>query len=272
MHFDNAAGRLYDILERITKIGNGGKCIEQLMVFFGLAPTPKSLEGHKIFPLVPILTDHLLQLLKLAEEAENELEAIEELNKDLYLTPFPHIKNTIASTMMHLYADWNPFQDEFRKIDFRGLQFCSNELSKVSHEKPIEKAILEEFLAEVNAFSEDVLASEIHWETRHFILDRLNEIRTAISEYRIRGVKGLRECIGKTIGLMYVNPHLATSPEDDSPKAGIIKRFWEYVMKFTKIADQGIKAYEIEERARPHLVPLWNIIKGFLGPGDPPNG
>jgi hypothetical protein len=270
LNTDNSAGRLHDVLQGIVNIPLGGKCIDRLAVFFDLAPTTESLQGHNILALVPELIHQLTEIIKLTDEAEQELNAIEGLNKELYLTPFPHIRNTVSGLLMNLYTLWNNYSDEFKKTDFRGLQFCSDTLSKFSIEQPIDAVVLEEFLDEVDQFYEEVFASEIHWETKYFILDRLDEVRAAIREYRIRGVEGLRECIGKTMGLIYVNPHLLESPDGGSPKAKAKNKFFDLLSRFSTIMDLGIKALQVGEKAKPLIAPGWAVIKGFLGPGDPP--
>jgi hypothetical protein len=270
LNTDNAAGRLYDVLQGIIHIPLGGKCIDRLAVFFDLAPTPESLQGHNVFPLVPKLIHRVTEIIKLTDEAERELDAIEGLNKELYLTPFPHIRNTVCGLLMNLYTAWNNYSDEFKKTDFRGLQFCSDTLSKFSIEQPIDRAVLLGFLDEVDQFYEQVLASEIHWETKYFILDRLDEVRAAIREYHIRGVEGLRECIGKTIGLIFVNPHVLESPDEGSPKAKAKNKLSDLLTRFSAIIDLGIKAQQLGERLKPLIAPGWAIVKGLLGPGDPP--
>ena len=264
MNNDNSAGRLYNVLQALTNLSVGGRSDERLIVFFELAPSPEHVKGHKIFPLIPQLIHRLTAILTLTDEAEQDLKAIDDLTRDLYLTPFTHIRNTISGLLTNLHSEWSNYLAEFKKIDFRGLQFCSDVLSKVSIEQAIDATTLKDLLTDVDAFYQEVIDSDIHWETKHFILDRLDDIRTAIREYRIRGAEGLRECLGKTIGLMYVNPHLVLRfPDQTSHK----EKFFNIVGRLSSIVDLGTKVLALGHKAKPAVAA---ILKGYLESGNPP--
>lgn len=271
MNKDNAAGRLYDVLQRMLNTSTRGRCVEVLAVFFELAPTIGSLQGDNLFPVVPKVTHSLTEILKLTDETERELNAIEDLNKALFSNTFSHIRKSISTYILNPVGDWGPYLGELQRIDFRGLEFASDILSRFSVEQVIPSSTLEAFLHEVDQFYEEVLSSEIHWEAKHFILDRLDEIRDAIREYHIRGVKGLSDCLGKTIGLVYLNPHLFETPPDEAPEKSKFKtRFLNLVTRLTTLLSLGSKALRLGEQGMPVAEFVWKIVKGHLGAGDPP--
>ena len=265
----NSAARLRDVLSRMLSAPSQGTCLEVLAVFFELAPSRESLQGHNAFPVVPKVQHYLTEILNLTDETERELGTLDDRYKVLFKATFPHIRNTISTYMFNPVGNWESYLGELQKVDFRGLEFAADTLSRSPVEETIPASTLKDFLHEVDEFYEEVLSSDIHWEAKYFILDRLDEIRLALREYYITGVKGLRNCIGKTIGLMFVNSHLLES-DDDSPKAKARNKLWDFVTRLSGIADLGIKVIQVAEKARPAIKPLFNAIKAFLGPGDPP--
>lgn len=249
---DNPVTRLIGILKKAHEVA--GRTSSQTAnvgwpQVFDLSPNDQSLSGQME------LISRLVETSKLVDEIENRLLSIEGLNHERYLLPFSTIK-TLFSNLINLgNTQFNPraITDTHMAV----LGFCEDKLSEYHSEAVIEENLLKELLSDLNGLYEEVKASSITEELKALILDQLHIIRTAIHEYRIRGVTRLKEALERIVGMYVVNQSLIENESDTEP----VSKFKAYLTKFSSAVTFAAKLTKLIESGAK--------IIGFLTPGGP---
>lgn len=224
---DNPVGRLHMLLEKGKQQSGSGYLIWGNVLEMNL--TPKS--GNQIDEdTVLEIFYRVTQVRTLTKKAEESLRDIEEINHELYLTPFPRIMPVLRIDNFNT----GNFEIYFQAItdgDMAILALGSEELSKRHIEPSIDEEELKEILLSVNHLFDEVQSSSLPKELKTYILTQLELIRRGINEYRITGVARLQEALATTIGSMLLNRDLINQ-SSDKPEVG---RFANLAMRFASV-------------------------------------
>jgi hypothetical protein len=245
----NPAGKLYKILDTARNLDtkSNRNVRAQLGVLFNISNFDTD-EG-----LIEII-HRLNELFKLAEETEQALREISNLNLNLYLREIPKIKSTIVGLMAAPNAEWNVYRQNINAIEFTVLEFCSDQLSQIPAENSVSKEELKKILAEIEDAYSSINESNLPHELKAFLLDQLESIRRAIHEYSIRGLRRLKEQLSTTLGAIIINQDLLETAVNTKE----VGKFKKVVSYFGKLVDFALK---IKPLADP-------FIKHYLGSGD----
>lgn len=225
---NNPAGRLYQILSEVTKQRNDHESMQTVWArIFGLEES----NAEEIFRAYV----ELLRLLKTAREA---VEQLPDIDPNLYVKPFERLER--AFTVSSITTNLGSFKRHLTEGTMTALQFCAHALGKVSDEPEVSQATLRKLREQVEALISEVLSTELQYEIRVFLVERLEEIRRAIIYYRINGTRGLRKALETTIGASYLLVHSGRSIEFEDEKKReswkrIGKAFANVVMEIAKI-------------------------------------
>ncbi len=226
---DNPASRLLKIMYRANELGKG------------LPNAPIQMVWGKIFGIGPKDTlriyYHLFQLNTLIVEIRSKIEKIVDIDSELYLKHLGHIERMLLSP--NLSARWAEMYSRIPGEAFYSLEVCSNTLSKFYKEKEIDEKELKGLRDDVDKLNEKVLSSDsLNEELKILILDQLELIRRAISEYSIRGTAGLKESLTRSIGEIVINNSLFDQNAKESEEG---KGFLKVLGSLNRLID---KSYE----------------------------
>lgn len=251
---DNGAKRLLEIL---TKAKDGS-----------VANTPPLPAWGKVFGIIDrggdVIHENeefevahcLVELRQLINDIENQLRSIEGLDLELYLEPFPRIRNVCRLAAL-VHGSLGQTMNQLSPSDLTVLKFCANELSKHYSEPVVDEQWLKEFAAQVDALFDEVKESDLIKDLKDFLLKQLEIIRRAIQEYRIRGVERLKEALERVAGSLILHEDLIKK-SNDKPEVG----------KFSKIFNGLVSIVTFASKATPLIGPAAKAI-GLLLPSDP---
>jgi hypothetical protein len=147
-------------------------------------------------------TDDLGQIQRLlgflsaeADEVARLLKTLGELGHyETYIESLPSIKKTVE--IEGFTAPWPTFRDNLiRHQDLISLRHCAFVLSSQYSEKTVPEDDLKEWLERVNKLYEEVDGSDMDARLKVLILSSLERIRRGIREYKVRGIKALRDAV-----------------------------------------------------------------------------
>ena len=189
---ENPASRLLSILTEARSMGDNKKTREVWGKVLGVNPNDNSL-------LLPTFAKFLL----LIQETRKSIEAVEELNKELYLKPIAKIETTFR--YINFEENWQRLKRELDDVTMAQLEFCADRLNSYVSVRSIAPEELARLLEEVNKLIADVIETNIEADLKSFVVRGLEEIRRAIIEYRISGLEGLRRALELNLGAILFN-------------------------------------------------------------------
>lgn len=178
-NFTNPAARLYTVLREAKKQPDN-KSIKDVWNSVFIVET----DG-----LIPLLRN-LVILSNLVDEVEKEILQLE-VNHDVYLKHFPTIREVLSPSNFH--ESWQVTKRRLAEEVLGSLEFCSERLNALRPEKNLSKEDLEKISKEVKDLFSLVDKAELPEELRCLLLDVVQMLQSALMQYRIRGVSGLRQ-------------------------------------------------------------------------------
>jgi len=238
--FNNAAGRLYDLLKRLR---SRGKTESIQHAWAGIFHIDK-----EDLDQIIILN---AETVKLMERTKN-LILKQKVNHDLYLKPFAKIQRVFALSLGHQVQNASELLDEATMV---GLEHCAELLSRTARENQIEESVLLEFLNEISRLENSTLESTISDELKALILDNLLEIKRAIHHYQIHGAKGIEKAVKNTFGSVQYftinNPIINTNNEADKK---VIFDYTELIANIITIVSAGLNTPMLGEKIASFLI------------------
>jgi hypothetical protein len=215
---NNPAGRLYDILSA-ARGNNGNNSVKKVWsTVFGI---PES-ELHKIYY-------YLTLLLNLVEHTEKEIKLTPNIDHQLYLRPFGPIKSVLA--VSNFDTSWANHSRLLNEAVMTGLQFCSERLSQCRPDNPAVDE-LKDLKAEVNGLFESIQSSNIDTELKSVLLDFTESMLRALTEYRLRGISGLRQDLFSILDKLQRNFKVVEQHKSEP----IVQKFWGVLAKYDMIS------------------------------------
>ena len=217
---NNPAANLYDLLSRMTNTTDDRQpAFMVLAAAFGVDPK----YSEKFFWC-------LSQLARMIEDTKRAINGIDNIDKELFLKPFPNIEKLAYSRNFEF--PWSHFRSALDGETLLGLQHCVHELSRTADQVTLSAENIQELQVEVENLIKDLLTSDIQSELKNLLLEKLEAVRTAILYYRVRGIDGIREATEAAIGAMFLNGLTITAEMTQNEEKGIlIRRLWNWWVK-----------------------------------------
>lgn len=185
---NNAAGRLHNILTQALGLGSMAT-IQAWAKVLDVGDDNKTELFRRIF-----------QLHNLVDEVKAKITGISGINNQLYLSRLPIIESVVKAT--NYDAAWDGYRSQLNEATMLNLEYCAEALARYD-EQVIDVDELTKLSQDIHDLSERLHSSDLHDDLKIVILGQIEVIRRAISEYRIRGAKGIRDevayCYGKTL-------------------------------------------------------------------------
>jgi hypothetical protein len=252
---NNPALRLLDILQRART--------QQSQFLIGWANVFElQARSDTISPEIEIAAaQHLVQLWKLVDEIEEKVRASGEEDLEDYLEPFSRIRDGIRfmrSTGGRLSETLN----HITPSDLTVLRFCAKLIAR-DYPEPDIKQELDELLDDVNSLYKDIEESDLPAELKTLLLDLLHTLRTAIHEYKVRGIERIREAIATMLGTLIIHKSEVQQASKTSVGASVLRVFWKAV-SLVHYAPEVTKIIET-------VAPVAKLLLGHApGPDDVP--
>lgn len=251
---NNPAGRLYKLLESAKAVPastNGYQCWAMV---FKIPPYDTSAPPPQVIPesTFTLTVMEFLQVKMLVDEVEAALKSIQNINHDLYLTPFDRIKSVLKLAELHASSYPQGILGRITEGDMTVLAFCAEALDARHSEPVIEEEQIKELLYSVSELYEEVRAAEIDAKLKSLILDQLEIIRRAVHEYRIRGVARLHEALNTVVGSYVLNKDLI----EDAGDSKATRDYKQVLSRFAAMVSFASNAVKLLEAAAHYIPPL----------------
>jgi len=106
----------------------------------------------------------------------------------------------------NIAGPWDTFQANFVRPELlMALTFCAIALDERHRERTLPAEDLQKWLANVTKLYDKAKKADLDYELKTLILNSLDRIRNAILDYRIRGIRAVREAIMETVGSVSEN-------------------------------------------------------------------
>ncbi|MBF4437932.1 hypothetical protein ERJ77_26310, partial [Vibrio anguillarum] len=105
------------------------------------------------------------------------------------------------------------------------LQFCAEELSRFYAEDSLSEEELKNIIEKIEALFDTVYSSNLPDALRFALLEEVERLRNAISMYKIKGAKGLKDALQGTIGAVVANQEELRNAADENQD--VIQRLGE---------------------------------------------
>jgi hypothetical protein len=208
---NNPAGRLYEILTRAIEIGQKKKKkLEHLQASLVLAEALEIAHtdsSREVF-------DGIYNLFRLVNDTELSINKLQDVNRELYLSPIIEIKDAFGSLYLNLSEDWALIAMGIDRGTLEKLKFCADALSRQQGEIPLNVEEMNELHKEVRVLLERVIDAELNEDIRSFIFDKLQDIEQAIINYKFKGSEGLQRVIEATLGATLMNEDIRKEGEN----------------------------------------------------------
>ena len=221
----NPAGRLHKILSE-AKFHSDNSNIKEVWA------KVLSVEEDDI-----VVTKSVVELYYLSQEIQSLIKINNSLNHELYLSSFNRMDN--AFFPLNLTNNWSHVKHHLTDEALTRLQFCAEELSRFYSEETLSNEDLADIISKTEELFDSLYNSSLPESLRLALLEEVERIRNAISMYKIKGAKGLKEALQGTIGAVVANQQelkLVATTESD-----VMKRLGELIDKIDSFTSKALK-------------------------------
>ncbi|HCM0712933.1 TPA: hypothetical protein N2743_004430 [Vibrio parahaemolyticus] len=210
------------------------------------------------------ITKAVVELYSLTHQIQSLIKMKEGLNHKLYLNSFSQIERALIP--LNLTTSWSTVRVNLSDEALTRLQFCAEELSQFYAEDSLSEDELKSVIEKVEALFDSVYASKLPDPLRLALLEEVEPLRNAISMYRIKGAKGLKEALQATIGAVVANQEELRNVSSDNQD--VLVRLGELIDKMDVFTARALKLKNIVSK------PIRYLLKSATEPdvleGDAP--
>jgi hypothetical protein len=238
---DNPAGRFYNLLQQAKTRPDTHKVRDVWAHVFDESQKDDS-----------AITRKVVELYQLGEEVKQLISMNNGVNKELYLSSFPQVERAIFP--LNLNTTWQGQKQQLNDGVMTRLQFCSELLSSFYKEEQLSVDELKSITTLIDNLFEAVLNGSLEESIRLTLLEEIERLRTALSMYKIKGAKGLKQSLQSTIGMVVAN-------KDDLSKANekdkyIIDRLGFLIDKIDSFTAKALKVHKVLSKPFQSLLGL----------------
>lgn len=187
----NPAQRLFDTLTRIQK---GIREKVKIRNVVGDAFDVEATDDLKIIESLVLLDGLFVETTKFVY-------SIEGIDHSRYLQHFPQLrKNLLTSNIDADSKGLTTFSNALNPVALQSVGFCAARVAEDFKENILPQEELADLDEQIGDAFDFIAASDLEPKLKEISLDLLHTIRSAIAEYRIRGLRGLEESIELSLG------------------------------------------------------------------------
>ena len=168
-------------------------------------------------------------VVHLVRDAKAAVRSNDGLNSEVYLKFFRKIEKAFTQTSIEM--KWAQFTTHLDPDTMARLEMVADLLSREIGE-PIPAADdLSDLLARTNALIDVTIAASIPQQLKSAILDGLESIRNAIRSFRVRGMAGLVESLGRAASAAVIHESAFAAHRDED----VVKEYLEVLGRLNQI-------------------------------------
>lgn len=179
------------------------------------------------------------QVLQLVEEVCDELQRIEDLNTNLYLSWLTPVQKLFH--IRYFTHAWKDVSKSVSEKDLHALEFAEHELSRRPQAGQIPKEELQELQIQVVSLQEKVVDARIDDRVKAVLVRQLDCIRESLLEYRLRGARAVRESLESAAGSVLVHGELFRTHKE-RPE---VEAFGRIIGKMDRVLALATKAKQL---------------------------
>jgi hypothetical protein len=231
----NSAGRLWKILNGL-KSRSGGEVYTQLGQILGIEP------GDPVAYMAA-----LSALISALDSVDRQVRAVPDVNHPLHLHALPHLRGVLGSARQN--QNFDQFKAQlFSQDSLTCLMFCADLLGKTDPEDEIPPDELKSLLEDISHLYESILTSTLPKPVKALILDQLENIRRAVHEYRVRGVRALKEALATAVGQVHLHAEELKNAKSDTDRSEL--------SEFAKVLNTVDTLVSVATKAQKLLAPI----------------
>jgi hypothetical protein len=185
---NNPAGRLLDLLNQ----ANGVRLESVRQVWcavFGIDTND-----------TPSLLRRLATLRELPEQAAAAVRSLPNEDHEHLLTWRSRVEGVLHGATSHVDGNWRAAARALDEVAMYSLDSCARKLARVRPEAVLPEGTVAELHRSIRDLLAAILKADLEPQVRDFLLEQLRAADEALQEYRIRGVRGLREALDRMAG------------------------------------------------------------------------
>ena len=228
---NNPAGRLGSILKAANSMND--KSVAAKVAWAEILET--ALDN------IPLLLRRLGQVMELPEVVRQQIMRQKDIDQEVYLKWLPKVQRAFGNT--NLKAPLSTFTDPIDEAALDGLDFCADLLSRKMPEKILDKGVLKSIYDDTNKLMEDIVGSDIDKDLKIFMLEKLDQVISAIKEYKIKGANPVEKVVESTYGAIVMHENIYKKTKDTKHGSD----FWKILSRVAVVVGITVGSIQIGE-------------------------
>ena len=187
------------------------------------------------------LSKAVIEVYSLSQEVKKLIKLREGDGCDIYLASFEKIEAIVLP--INLNAQWHNYKKYLNSEVLTRLQFCAHYLSRFYKEESISNDEISDIKEKVEELYELIEKSTLSEEIKLILLEEMVRIKTAISYYKIKGAKGIKESLQATVGAIFANQDSLKSESDNNSE--VLNRIGDLIDKLDAFTSKALKLHRI---------------------------
>lgn len=226
---DNPARRLYRLLLDASK-QNGRGTVRAAWSNVLLIDAANTVE---VFSYLKLLSE-------LMDEVEERIRSISGINHTFYLQNFATIRRAVLHSSLD--SAWSDPVQWLTDVNLRDVAHCAEKLAEYSEEAETPDEKIKELLDELGTLARRASSSGIGQDIKVTVGRIFRILETALRQYRVTGVSGLRTALSSALGELMLAWLSAKPVERAEP-------IWEDIVAYLSLLD-GVLADETGQQPR----------------------
>ena len=223
--YNNPAGRLLNIIEEGKRQPLDKAIYEIWSILLSVPPNN-----------ITLLLKRLAYVVSLIDEIEHRIKSVNDINHDIFLEWMHNARSAFKD--LNLHRPWRFFIESFDEKVIYGLKICADILSRKKPERIVDENLLLDIMEEVDSLITQINDSNFDYNLKDFLLEKLLNIKYALEEYKIKGIKSLENIINSTIGSILIHRNCY----EEIQKEDIGSKLWNIINRLVTITNlaQGL--------------------------------
>ncbi len=154
----------------------------------------------------------LADIVILTNQVKADVRRLKNINHDLYLRSLTRLEQAFINSNSN--APLSTLLGNVDGVILQGLEFCADQLDRVSTETVVSPQMLTQLLKDLEAVTKTILASDLDAGFQALLIAKLEEIRSAILAYRLFGLTPLQNAVESAVGALIIRHEQAKEPKN----------------------------------------------------------
>lgn len=254
-YFDNPAGRLLANFQQLRALPSNTSAVTAWAKVFNVEEADRS-----------AFMTRVAKLYQFADETRDLVSALPNAAPEIYLKNFHEVEAALSHFMVvrdiHVQQFLSPISPNSGE---HCLEICSHLL----HVQRVERSISDQARADLVGKLDELVeaiegAQDLEADTRTWVLARLAEVRSTLTEQRIYGVEDTDSAVDKLLGGVMRKIHHLSS----LGKSGVVTKFVAFAVAIDLAINVGANTHELISGDSPKSSPIVIEIQNRMSSSD----